>query len=496
MRRGNQAHAFIMKRQCQQLAVAASMLLALNGCVDLQALRLPHPSVTPEKQPTASLDVDASHVEPMYHRLLAIDLPTVARVALARNLDIQQAQQRVEASRGAYEASIGAFFPSITPSVIALGLRGAVSSGGVLGNASFANFLPAAALQWIINPGQVAYDLIASRRQLEGSAQKEQAVEQETTRLAAVQYYTVVLTQAQLAATRQALDEAQEFLRIERLRLQTGNGLPADELRAEAAFAAAQEAELTALNGFYNASVTLTVTLHLDATTMLVPHTGKMAEARLVREDLPIEAMLVTAVRYRPDLQAVRTLYLASQANKGSTVWGGLGPQVVAQRTFYPAPPVGQLADTEYRQQIYAATGSFNWSGQIFGRIKSAVANVKIAGLNVDLQLDQARAAVVTAHQASITAEKLIPIATQEVASAEEALRLTQENLKNGTGLTIDVLQADATAVQAQLHYANALVGYNQAQINLLAALGLIDQTVFELPSSNISPPVDTKLPG
>jgi len=358
MRRGNQAHAFIMKRQCQQLAVAASMLLALNGCVDLQALRLPHPSVTPEKQPTASLDVDASHVEPMYHRLLAIDLPTVARVALARNLDIQQAQQRVEASRGAYEASIGAFFPSITPSVTALGLRGAVSSGGVLGNASFANFLPAAALQWIINPGQVAYDLIASRRQLEGSAQKEQAVEQETTRLAAVQYYTVVLTQAQLAATRQALDEAQELLRIERLRLQTGNGLPADELRAEAAFAAAQEAELTALNGFYNASVTLTVTLHLDATTMLVPHTGKMAEARLVREDLPIEAMLVTAVRYRPDLQAVRTLYLASQANKGSTVWGGLGPQVVAQRTFYPAPPVGQLADTEYRQQIYAAERS------------------------------------------------------------------------------------------------------------------------------------------
>jgi outer membrane protein TolC len=51
---------------------------------------------------------------------------------------------------------------------------------------------------------------------------------------------------------------------------------------------------------------------------------------------------------------------------------------------------------------------------------------------------------------------------------------LTKENLKAGTGLTIDVLQAVDTAEQAQLRYATAIIGYNQSQINLLAALGLV----------------------
>ncbi len=224
----------------------------------------------------------------------------------------------------------------------------------------------------------------------------------------------------------------------------------------------------------------LTLTLHLDSTVMLVPHAGAMAQTTLVREDLPIEDMLVTAVRYRPDLQAVRTLVSAAQADKGATLWGGLGPQVQATRTFQPAPPAATVADTMYRQQTYVATGGFNLSAQIFGRIKTAIANAKLAGLDLDLQLDKVRAAVVSAHQASITAAKLIPIAGQEVASAEEALRLTQQDLRTGTGLTIDVLQAENAAEKARLRRATAMVRYNQAQINLLAALGLIDQTNME----------------
>ena len=87
---------------------------------------------------------------------------------------------------------------------------------------------------------------------------------------------------------------------------------------------------------------------------------------------------------------------------------------------------------------------------------------------------------LVAVHPASITAAKLIPIAGQEVASAEEALRLTQQNLTAGTGLTIDVLQAQNAAEKARLRRATAMVRYNQSQINLLAALGLIDQTNIE----------------
>ena len=54
---------------------------------------------------------------------------------------------------------------------------------------------------------------------------------------------------------------------------------------------------------------------------------------------------------------------------------------------------------------------------------------------------------------------------------------MTQQNLRTGTGLTLDVLQAQDAAEKAQLRRATAMVRYNQSQINLLAALGLVDQT-------------------
>jgi outer membrane protein TolC len=454
------------------------LLLAVSGCADIADQQLSHPSVAPAAQPTASLTVDASQIRPMYHRLLAVDLPTVVRVSVARNLDIKEAQQRIEASRGEYESSVGAIFPSLTPNITSVGIRGAIANpGGGFGLANFANVFPAAAIQWIINPGQAVYDIVASKRRLEASAQQEQAVTQETTRVAAVQYYDLVLAQAQVSVARQAMDEAGELLRIERLRLGTGNGLPADELRAEAALAGAQQDLLTALNGFYNASVSLTVTLHLDPTVMLVPQAGTMMQATLVRDDLPIDDMLTTAIRYRPDLEAVRKQLASAQADKGATIWGGLGPQIQASATFEPSPPDRAAADTLFREQTHVVTGGFNWSAATFGRIKSAVANVKIAGLDLDRELDQVRAAVVSADQASRTAAQLIPDAKKQVTSAEEALRLTQKNLKTGTGLTVDVLQAEATADQARARYATAIVRYNKSQMNLLAALGLIDQT-------------------
>ena len=207
-------------------------------------------------------------------RMLAVDLPTTLRVAMARNIDIQAAQEHVAASRGEYEASIGMIFPSIQPNITARGLRGAVSTPAGLAVLSFNHVFPTVLLQWIINPGQVAYDIIASKRRLEASDQRDLAVVQETMRAAAVQYYDVVLAQAQVAVAQRSLEEAKELIRIEHLQSRTGTALPVDELRAQAALAARQQNLLTALNTFYDASVALTVMLRLDPTVMLVPKGG------------------------------------------------------------------------------------------------------------------------------------------------------------------------------------------------------------------------------
>ena len=88
-------------------------------------------------------------------------------------------------------------------------------------------------------------------------------------------------------------------------------------------------------------------------------------------------------------------------------------------------------------------------------------------------EMDRIRAAVVSAQQASATNAKLIPIARQQLDSAQAALNLSQANLRAGTMLTIDVLQSQAAADQARLRYVDAVVHYNQAQVDLVTSLGL-----------------------
>ena len=89
---------------------------------------------------------------------------------------------------------------------------------------------------------------------------------------------------------------------------------------------------------------------------------------------------------------------------------------------------------------------------------------------------EQVENQVVISAQDSATSAGLIPIAKQQVTAAEEALRITQENFEVGTALFLDLLQAQDAVNQARLNHANAITSYNQSQVNLLTALGLINQ--------------------
>jgi outer membrane protein TolC len=465
-------------RACLGLSVLFSLLSV--GCADRQAIRPPaQPAVAPSISPQASLPLDSVRIPPMYRHLLAVDLATVLRVAEANNLDIQEAKQRVEASRGVYQSGIGEAFPIISPVVQGFGIEGAVaSSNGGFGLATFHYVAAAVLVQWLLNPGRVIYDIVASKRRLEAATQQQRATEVDTAYQAASQYYDLVLCQLKISAAQQSLQHAEELLRIERVRLQSGNGLPADELRAESTVSAAQQDLLIGLNAFYKASVTLATTLHLDSTVMLAPQSSPVAQMALVRDDLPIDTLLAIAVRYRPDLEAIRKQWAASQADKGAAIFGQIGPQIEVASTISPPPPARDAADTTFRRERFSLAAGLSLDPTTFGKLKLATANEKIAGIDVERKLDEVRASVVNAQQASLTAAKLVPEAKREVDSTDEALRLAQQNLKTGTGLTIDVLQAQTAVEHAHLHYATAIIQYNQSQLAMLSALGLLDPSV------------------
>jgi outer membrane protein TolC len=359
------------------------------------------------------------------------------------------------------------------------------NANGTLVLTNFNNLIPAITLQWIMNPGRIYYEIVASKRRLEASDRREQSVVLDTLRSAAIQYYDLVLEQARVAAARQAVGEAEEALRLTELRVKAGTALAADLARARASLAGRRQDLLLAVNAFYEASLALTGTLQLDPVVTLVPAPNQIEQIALVKDELSVDELLATAVRYRPDLEEARSLLAATEADKGAVLWGALGPQFQAAYTFggVATDAQGHVFHLREQEKAYASAG-FAFGMSTFGQAKTASANVRASEIDIQKQLEQVRIQVVVAQQASITNANLIPIAQDQVTSAREALRLAQANLKAGTMLLLDVLQAEDELDAARLRHADAVVHYNQSQVNLLASLGLLTAPTVSPPTT------------
>lgn len=476
------------------------------------------------------MPLDASQIQPLHRDILSIDLPTVLRIARAENFDIRLARRQVEVSRRQWERTVGGALPGVVPNAVFEHVEGTVRAiqGNLIG-ATFNTFQPAVAVQWITNPGQVIYELVASRKRLDASEHQERAVVIETLRRAAGQFYDLVLAQTQVQTARQAVAEAEELLRISRLQARTGTGVPADELRAEARLAERRQDLVSAVNGFYAASVALTLTLHLDSAVTLVPALADLPQVTLVSPELSLDDLLELAVAYRPDLAGVRKLVEAAAAARGAVWWGSFGPQftlgyqyggitghadnvipgqgIPGTLIINPASANGSfssnpLANGLIREGIacgsaglahrrdqtaafsdqmrYNAALGWRFTPAAFGDLRAARAVEEQTLIQAEQQVDRIRAQVVLAHQAGKANAELAALAVRQVAAAEEALGLTQANLQAGTMTTLDVLQAQDAVNQARLRHAAALVRYNQAPVDLLAALGVLNEAAFQ----------------
>jgi len=468
------------------ITACAAGAIVLSGCGTHKAItETPvYPDVSPATMmgPADTLSLDPSVVEPMHIELLAIDLPNVVRVAVAQNIDIRQAKLEVEAARGRYDASIGRALPVLAPTAIFdLGNGAARNTRGNIVDASFDSIRAFLFIDWVINPGQVAYDIIASRKRLAATEHQERAVIVDTLHTAVVQYYDLILAQSRVETARQALAEADELLRINQLRERTGTGVRADTLRAEAHLAERQQDLTIAMNTFYRASVDLSVTLRLDSTVTLVPSITELGMITLVRDELGIDELLDLAVTYRPDLEGFRSLIEAVTADRKAVAWGGFGPQFQAgyliggiSGHYNNSLPLPNLSGIN-RDETFTASVGFRLSADTFGNLRAANAVEEQTILEGERMVDHARAQVVTALQGSRANAQLVDKAKQQVNAATEALRLTQANLSVGTMTTLDVLAAQDSLSRAGLRYAHAVVGYNQAQVDLLASLGLVD---------------------
>ncbi len=472
----------VLSRLAVHTVLAAATLMV--GCDRSWQSPLPGPRVnlSPSTQPVAGeVSLDSSLIAPVHKELLAIDLPTVVEMVQARNTDILSSRLRVEAVYGRYATSIGNALPAVAPGVLfEFHQGGARDSSGKIITANFTSLRPDVAIQWIVSPGQVAYDILASKKRLEASQQDELSVRMRALQQAVIGYYDLCLAQAATAAALEARNSAEELVRITGSKLRMGTAVPADDWRARAALAGRQQDLLVAINEFYHASIALATTLDMDASVTLVPKPDKLSSTTLVSEELSLDQLVATAIEYRPDLQSARKRLAAAHADTRATTWGGLGPIGIGG---YEAGGISSHAAGQnfgMRGDQGAPAGvAWELSAGTVGQIQTVEALYKLADVQITAQLDALRAEVVRSKQDSRTTSQIISIATEHVKAAQESLSRIEASYRVGKAILLDVLDAQASLAQARLRYALAVIGYNQSQVRILAALGVLDASAL-----------------
>ena len=123
----------------------------------------------------------------------------------------------------------------------------------------------------------------------------------------------------------------------------------------------------------------------------------------------------------------------------------------------------------------------FDWNFEALGvpdfaNVASAKALARKAMLESNKQLMTVLKEVRESYLASETAERQIEVATKEVISSAEQLRLSRVRLANGVGTNIDVINAQRDFTNALVNKAEAIVAFNIAQAQLLRDMGVISR--------------------
>lgn len=236
--------------------------------------------------------------------------------------------------------------------------------------------------------------------------------------------------------------------------------------------AADQVALSRAGKDFRKASVELAVTLKLDPKVTLFPLDREIRQRRLVDSQLPLDQQVEQAIAARPDLAAQGERVAAAEHSRNAAWSGALAPSVY---TNFQNNSVGPVSN----QQFYAGAIGLRFSLTSLGAARIASVQMERQCIERERLREQVQAQVVLAHDNVATAVEEVESARQGLDAAQSAFDLSNDRFQGGVGLELEVLDAQAALQSARTDLIVAIVGYNEAEVGLLQALGTLTPTAL-----------------
>lgn len=482
-------------------------------------LKLPSAAdLMPLKKGMPTIRLEAVYNQP-------VQLKDVVNFAVLHNLAIGISQEQMRSQKWLLIGALGKFLPNTTMTARNQFQAGSTLVGGVIPTKFSTPFLQlqAGMTQYLFQGGAVVFGALVSKHNFLASKAQLHASINDVLNTVSKQYYDLVRAQAFLEIRVRAVETSRAQLVLNQQLERAGTGTYFNVLQADTQLASDEQQLLTQEVAFRTAAINLANSLNLDLGANLMSVDSKVRKIRLIDPSLEINGLLRLAVKYRPELKQYEQLRLAARRQiqvyaaplyptvqifgnefgTGATLGpgyrvGGGGLSVGAGSSTNPSAM--SIFPTRTGNAIVPVQGTFTQPSVQSRRIRNNYNlgfeidwnyfNLGVPNMaNVQSQRHIARQAMLQANQQfmnvmtqvrtsylnSLVAEKQIDVTTRAVASSSEQLRLARVRLANGVGTNIDVLQAQQVWTQSLINRADAILTFNQAQVQLLHDTGAIN---------------------
>ncbi len=479
-------------------------------------LKLPSAAdLMPLKKGMPTIRLEAVYNQP-------VQLKDVVNFAVLHNLAIGISQEQMRSQKWLLIGALGKFLPNTTIRGTDQFQAGSTLIGGVIPTKFSTPFaqLQAGMTQYLFQGGAVVFGALVSKHNFLASKAQLHASINDVLNTVSKQYYDLVRAQAFLEIRVRAVETSRAQLVLNQQLERAGTGTYFNVLQADTQLASDEQNLLTQEVTFRTAAINLANSLNLDLGANLMSVDSKVRKIRLIDPNLDINGLLRIAIKFRPELQQYEQLRLAArrqiQVNAaplypsvqifgnefgtGATLGpgyrvggGGLSigqgnsltgtlptfnsnntATVPVQGTFTPPTIARRQIRNNYNLGFTVDWSYFNLGVPNVANVQSQRHVARQAMLQANQQFMNVMTQVRTSYLNSLVAEKQIDVTTRAVASSSEQLRLARVRLANGVGTNIDVLQAQQVWTQSLINRADAILTFNQAQVQLLHDIGAI----------------------
>lgn len=430
-----------------------------------------------------------------------IDLTAALQLAGANNIQIALAAERICEAQARLESAESLWIPSLVGgtsynrhdgtiqnsdgTILSAGRSGLFVGGGpALGSTALAGQSTGAARLGVdLSLSDVIFRPLAERQSVRAAQANQSTAFNDTLLQVALSYEELLRAQTRVAVVKEIVQNAEKLADVTEKFSRTGVGLEADALRARAELADRRRESLVAEEQVRVVSTELARLLRLDSGVTLTVVDAQPAPLDLIDLETPLPGLIALGLTQRPELARHQAEVAETVERLRQEEWRPMIPTLYAG---YSSGGMGGGVNSSFGS--FGGRGDFDvmavWELKNLGFGNRGLrrqrgSQYRQAQLQLEQICDQIAAEVARTFHQSRFRRQQIEAAESEVKLAVESLELNFKGIYGGAGLRpIEAQQAFLALAAARNHYAGAIIDYNQAQFQLLRALGRLPDSV------------------